>query len=76
MSDENLISKQLNDGELVEVALATRLNAHAIRLKRDHGGTWGEHPEFPVEDWGVEATNNDTRLGYWEWVVIKLEEGD
>lgn len=37
------------------------------------GGTWGEHPDYPVRDWKREVDNNDTRLGYWEWVVHQLD---
>lgn len=37
-------------------------------------GYWGEHPDYRVADWGYEAGNNDTRLGYWDWVVDKEEE--
>lgn len=29
---------------------------------------WGEDPAYPVRDWRYQAGNNDTRLGYWDWV--------
>jgi hypothetical protein len=35
---------------------------------------WDEYPEFPVRDWGNEARNNDIRLGYWDWVKLRIEE--
>ena len=38
-------------------------------------GHWGSHPDFPAEDWMYEAGNGDTRLGYWDWVVNKLQGG-
>lgn len=45
-----------------------------------HGGVWGEHDAYPVaypvEDWVMDATNNDTRLGYWEWVADTLEASE
>ncbi len=34
-------------------------------------GPWGEYPDHPVEDWKVEVANDDTRLGYWDWVSIR-----
>ena len=37
-------------------------------------GYWGEHPDYHVADWGFEASNNETRLGYWDWVTNKKEE--
>ncbi len=38
------------------------------RMKQKFGGVWGQHPDYPVADWQAEIENNDTRLGYWEWV--------
>uniref|UniRef100_A0A6M3LT21 Uncharacterized protein n=1 Tax=viral metagenome TaxID=1070528 RepID=A0A6M3LT21_9ZZZZ len=37
---------------------------------------WDNHPDFPVEDWMHEVSNDDTRLGYWEWVRAKIEQND
>ena len=37
-------------------------------------GYWGSHPEYPVEDWRHEVSNDDVRRGYWDWVAAKLEE--
>lgn len=38
----------------------------------DHYGWWGEHPTYPREDWAYEVAQNDTSLGYWAWVEVKL----
>lgn len=43
------------------------------RFCDDHGGYWGEHPDFPVEDWQYGVRNDDTRQGYWEWVQAQIE---
>ena len=43
-------------------------------LREKWGGWWGEHPDFRVADWAHECGENDTRLGYWEWVQINLIE--
>lgn len=43
------------------------------QLKETHGGHWGEHPEYPVQDWVFQASENGTRLGYWEWVASQLQ---
>ena len=32
---------------------------------------WDNHPDFPVEDWRYEVANDDTRVGYLEWVASK-----
>ena len=34
---------------------------------------WAEHPTYPREDWRTDVANNDTNLGYWDWVEIKIE---
>lgn len=36
-------------------------------------GSWGEHPNHPVTDWQAQVTDGDTRLGYWDWLVVELE---
>ena len=46
-------------------------------LQEQHGGYWGEHPKFPVEDWVAAVVNEDTRQGYWEWVESRvIDMGD
>lgn len=30
---------------------------------------WDNDPEHPVEDWRYEVANDDTRLGYQEWIA-------
>lgn len=40
---------------------------------KDH---WESDPIHRVEDWQYEVANNDTRLGYHEWVEKKKEENE
>lgn len=44
----------------------------------DDLGIWGQCEDYPRRDWAYEAGNNDTQLGYWDWVITKhdLEPGD
>ncbi len=44
------------------------------KLSDTYGGHWKQHPGYPVEDWKLEVENDDTRLGYWEWVEARLAE--
>lgn len=32
---------------------------------------WDEDPQHCLEDWRGEVANDDTRLGYWEWVAVQ-----
>lgn len=47
-------------------------------FQNKHGGYWDEHPDHLVGDWKYEVANSDTRQGYWEWVLgrIDAEGGD
>ena len=35
-------------------------------------GYWGEHPDFPSEDWKTLVVNGDVRMGYWDWVEDRI----
>lgn len=41
-------------------------------LKLRHGA-WGEHPGHPRSDWQQEVANRETCLGYFDWLVEKLD---
>ena len=62
-------------GHIFESVLAVKkwLDEPDPSLSEIHGGTWGEHDDYPVADWVMDATNGDTRLGYWEWVADMIE---
>jgi hypothetical protein len=47
----------------------------AIQSQQErYGGEEGEHPNFPVEIWKQQVINDGTRLGYWAWVLVQMEE--
>ena len=52
------------------------LGLEALDLAAHFGGTWGEHPQHEVGAWAEEVANEDTRLGYWEWVANRIDSGD
>ena len=37
---------------------------------------WATHARFPVSDWKYEVANDDTRLGYRDWLYDKLASDD
>jgi hypothetical protein len=39
-------------------------------------GGWGEHPDHTMKAWREEVANEDTRLGYWNWVGVQLMLAD
>jgi hypothetical protein len=56
-------------------SLKTELALDALALS-DQYGLWNEHPDHPEDEWVDQVVNGDTRLGYWEWVAIKLDDED
>ncbi|WOF45074.1 hypothetical protein KNJ79_09470 [Sphingopyxis indica] len=34
---------------------------------------WDDNPDHPVDDWKTEVANDDTRLGYLDWVEARSE---
>lgn len=47
--------------------------ATVTALPDDH---WASDPDYPVGDWQFEVSNDDTRLGYWDWVANKRDLAD
>lgn len=45
----------------------------ALRLLANPPSHWEENPDYPVADWRLEVQNDDTRLGYLEWVEHRKE---
>lgn len=38
------------------------------------GGYWGNgDPVHSIADWKYEVANDDTRMGYWDWVQSKRQ---
>lgn len=35
---------------------------------------WGEHSSHSLEDWRYEVQSDDTRLGYWDWVKVQIDQ--
>ena len=44
------------------------------KLQKDNGGIWGQHDIYVRCDWEAEVSLGDTQLGYWEWVLHKIED--
>jgi len=37
-------------------------------------GYHGEHPSVPFSSYQTAVASGLTRLGYWEWVLVSIEE--
>jgi hypothetical protein len=54
-----------------------KLDAEQLGTKYDglaKDGKWGEHPKHPMEEWRAEVHRKKTRIGYWNWVALKLAD--
>ncbi len=49
---------------------------YALRTYRNPDDMWKEDPEFPRKDWQYEVANDDTLLGYWDWVYDQKAQKD
>jgi len=59
-----------NKKSLTDSVSADGTDPHALA---ERYGLDGEHPDYPRKDWKYEVTNDDTKLGYWDWVSHKAE---
>lgn len=48
-----------------------QLSAEVLQMRDDN--MWGSHEGWPVEDWQREVAEDNTRLGYWEWVEANVD---
>ena len=64
------------NGEYPIVFNGYSLAQDAEQLRKAHGGHWESHPDYAIEDWRYEIANDDTRLGYWEWVAAGIDGSD
>jgi len=46
----------------------------AWKICQKHGGVWGEYPDHDKDDWRTEVANDDTVLGYWQWVECQIQQ--
>ena len=65
-------SKKLSD--IFTDLKVPRVERNARVVVECGGDLWGTHPQYPRTEWRYEVENGDTMLGYWEWVMCKLDE--
>lgn len=52
---------------------AMKAAREALNLPED---LWQEDPEHPREDWRLEVRDDNTLLGYWNWVAAQREQAE
>ena len=65
-----------DEAELAALTCSVRTACVAALIVDNGGDLWGEHPKHSKSDWRYEVENGDTMLGYWEWVLCRLDEKD
>ena len=80
MSEEKVKSfdRELDFNYLLPVVLKSGTYIEPMRFCDLFGdrGVWNEHPDYPRSDWQDEVANDDTLLGYWDWVDHRIEAED
>ncbi len=66
----------INDNQVGNWDIPTHPDVEIIQTSKvikiiDDG--WGENERYPRFDWKADVANNDTNLGYWEWVAHQQE---
>ena len=62
--------------EVRQLTTSARTETVAKLVVECGGDLWGKHPRHSRTDWRNEVENGDTMLGYWEWVLCRLDEED
>lgn len=57
--------------ELAEHGVEVKPVTNVLKLIEELG-LWGSCEDFPRHDWKFEVFNDDTNLGYWDWVAEKF----
>ena len=62
--------------DIIAPRAETALTVLELEDKYTGGAGWGEHPDWPRQDWRQEVASEDTQVGYWEWVFNKVQSED
>lgn len=69
----------LDDSPQVQILPSRQFPKHKIQMSPQKliefklAHPWGEHPQYPRFDWKLSVGNDDTQLGYWDWVDHRIE---
>jgi hypothetical protein len=50
------------------------LNDQELAQMYDQAEGWGEHPFYSMCDWRNSVADQETRLGYWQWVASLIDQ--
>jgi hypothetical protein len=66
------------DAETAAKLIVDALNAYqpGTQALIEQYGVWGEHPEWPFEDWAYQIAQQETRRSYWDWVAASIEANE
>lgn len=59
--------------EMTREALSKALDGRTVTARPD---PWAGDPAHPADDWKAEVANDDTRLGYLDWIKARQSHGD
>lgn len=62
--------------ETTQEQLVRRLDGSVGTPARESRDPWIDYPDHPSADWMAEVANGDTRLGYLDWVLSRINAGE
>lgn len=77
IDDENITLTPVTKGAIMDGTgdkMPTQVAAMICVTGNPHADLWGQDTEHTRSDWKFAVTNDDTNLGYWEWVEMQKEE--
>lgn len=64
---------QPDAGELLDAIKAEHVLTEDELNDKYSDDKWGNHPLYPSADWRAEVDNEETRQGYWAWVLHNMD---
>jgi hypothetical protein len=61
-------------GRLIIEIIQTKARIRDATFARNMADWHYEDHDFPRDGWKAEVSNGDTQLGYFDWVIHKLED--
>lgn len=68
------IKRLLQESRMTDIDLKADFGLTPQQLDEKHNPMgYGEHPVFTRSQWREEVCDDNTLLGYWEWVMHQVE---
>lgn len=74
ISADEAQAQRADAAELLEIVRSEHVLTEVQLNDKYSDGRWGNHPIYPSADWRTEVDNEETRQGYWPWVLSQMDQ--